>query len=158
MSINLSLFLPSLPRTPLQGRQHRAECGVCYRIVRVLAPSTKGILSPLPLTLPHRADNIVRDAEQVRKTLVPSDAYAGRWSIIGQSFGGFCAVSYLSMYPNSLIEVMITGGIPPDVTQRCSADAVYRALYRRDILQVSGRVWGQVWEGGWSPGGRSACQ
>lgn len=100
----------------------------------------------------------MRDAEQVRKTLVPSDAYAGRWSIIGQSFGGFCAVSYLSMYPNSLIEVMITGGIPPDVTQRCSADAVYRALYRRVILQVWGRVWGQVWEGGWSLGSRSACQ
>lgn len=96
------------------------------------------------LSFPGRADSIVRDAEQVRKTLVPSDVYAGRWSIIGQSFGGFCAVSYLSMYPNSLIEVMITGGIPPDVTQRCSADAVYRALYRRVILQVWGRVWVQV--------------
>ena len=30
---------------------------------------------------------------------------------------------------------MLTGGIPPDITQSCSADAVYRSLYRRVMLQ-----------------------
>ena len=34
-----------------------------------------------------------------------------------------------------LIEVLMTGGIPPDITQACSADAVYRSLYRRVMLQ-----------------------
>ena len=29
----------------------------------------------------------------------------------------------------------MTGGIPPDITQACSADAVYRSLYRRVMLQ-----------------------
>ena len=34
-----------------------------------------------------------------------------------------------------LIEAILTGGIPPDITQMCSAEAVYRALYRRVMLQ-----------------------
>lgn len=45
-----------------------------------------------------RADNIVRDCEAVRRCLMtdcPEDKR--KWSIIGQSFGGFCAVTYLSM-------------------------------------------------------------
>lgn len=45
-----------------------------------------------------RADNIVRDCEAIRRCLTtdyPEDQR--KWSIIGQSFGGFCAVTYLSM-------------------------------------------------------------
>lgn len=43
--------------------------------------------------VPDRADNIVRDAEAVRMAMVPSDAPGGgRWTLLGQSFGGFCAV------------------------------------------------------------------
>lgn len=44
-----------------------------------------------------RADSIVRDCEAIRDVLTqdyPSDQR--RWSILGQSFGGFCAVTYLS--------------------------------------------------------------
>ncbi|GAX76714.1 hypothetical protein CEUSTIGMA_g4160.t1 [Chlamydomonas eustigma] len=82
-----------------------------------------------------RADSIVRDAEMVRKTLVPSESYGGRWSVLGQSFGGFCSITYISIAPDSLIEVFITGGIPPDISLPCSAEAVYRALYRRVMLQ-----------------------
>ena len=36
-----------------------------------------------------------------------------RWSILGQSFGGFCVVAYLSAHPGSLREAFITGGLPP---------------------------------------------
>ena len=46
-----------------------------------------------------RADSIVKDAEVVRKALVPSDNSNGRWSVLGQSFGGFCALTYLSFAP-----------------------------------------------------------
>jgi pimeloyl-ACP methyl ester carboxylesterase len=69
-----------------------------------------------------RADAIVADAELIRKRLT-----GGRpWSILGQSFGGFCAVSYLSHAPEGLREAVITGGLPGlDV----SADDVYRATY-----------------------------
>ncbi|KAJ5495851.1 Proline iminopeptidase [Penicillium diatomitis] len=44
-----------------------------------------------------RADSIVRDCEAIREILTqeyPADQRV--WSIIGQSFGGFCAASYLS--------------------------------------------------------------
>src|SRR6185436_10387559 len=57
-----------------------------------------------------RADSIVRDAEIIRRALLGED---GRWSLLGQSYGGFCAVTYLSLFPASLREVFITGGLPP---------------------------------------------
>jgi pimeloyl-ACP methyl ester carboxylesterase len=55
-----------------------------------------------------RADAIVRDAECFRE-------YLGidRWSALGQSFGGFCSLHYLSVAPGSLREVFFTGGLPP---------------------------------------------
>jgi pimeloyl-ACP methyl ester carboxylesterase len=69
-----------------------------------------------------RADSIVRDAELIRRELAGGQP----WSVLGQSFGGFCAVSYLSLAPEGIQEAFITGGLPGlDVT----ADDVYRAAY-----------------------------
>jgi pimeloyl-ACP methyl ester carboxylesterase len=68
-----------------------------------------------------RADSIVRDAEWIRRELG-----VDRWSVLGQSFGGFCALAYLSIAPEGLREALFTGGLPPlgrDV------DDVYRATY-----------------------------
>ena len=55
-----------------------------------------------------RADSIVRDAERVRAALDVE-----RWSVMGQSFGGFCVLAYLSAFPGSLREAFICGGLPP---------------------------------------------
>lgn len=83
-----------------------------------------------------RADSIVADAEMIRQVLVPEDQSLGpRWSILGQSFGGFCAFTYLSMAPDGLVEVLTTGGVPPAISQPCSAEAVYKALFKRVLLQ-----------------------
>jgi pimeloyl-ACP methyl ester carboxylesterase len=66
----------------------------------------------------------VRDAECIREVLSP-----GRpWSLLGQSFGGFCSLTYLSLFPRSLHEVYLTGGVAPIGR---SADEVYRATYQR---------------------------
>jgi len=71
-----------------------------------------------------RADNIVRDAERIRRELTGG----APWSVLGQSFGGFCTVTYLSTAPEGVREAFITGGLPGlDVT----ADDVYRAAYPR---------------------------
>ena len=71
-----------------------------------------------------RADNIVRDAERIRHEL----AGGAPWSVLGQSFGGFCAVTYLSVAPEGVREAFITGGLPGlDVT----ADDIYRVAYPR---------------------------
>jgi pimeloyl-ACP methyl ester carboxylesterase len=68
-----------------------------------------------------RADAIVHDAEWIRRGLG-----VDRWSLLGQSFGGLCALTYLSIAPESLREVLITGGIP---TLRRSIDEVYAKTY-----------------------------
>ncbi|KAG6873844.1 hypothetical protein C0995_010456 [Termitomyces sp. Mi166 len=77
-----------------------------------------------------RADNIVRDCEAIRKILLgnKTDEEDRKWTILGQSFGGFCCLTYLSFYPEGLKEVFITAGIPPLVD---SPDTVYRALAKR---------------------------
>lgn len=70
-----------------------------------------------------RADSIVRDAEVIRAAL-----NVDRWSILGQSFGGFCAMTYLSLAPQSLAAAYITGGVPPlDKTP----DEIYAVTYDR---------------------------
>ena len=70
-----------------------------------------------------RADSIVADAEAIRHALG-----SGPWSIYGQSYGGFCALSYLSFAPEGLREALITGGLAPLAG---AADRVYQATFRR---------------------------
>jgi pimeloyl-ACP methyl ester carboxylesterase len=55
-----------------------------------------------------RADSIVRDAEHIRRELG-----VDRWSVLGQSFGGLCVMSYLSIAPEGLREAFVTGGLAP---------------------------------------------
>ncbi|CAG7971438.1 unnamed protein product [Penicillium salamii] len=74
-----------------------------------------------------RADNIVRDCEAIRNILTndyPADQR--QWSILGQSFGGFCAVTYLSKFPEGLREAFLTGGLPPLTS---GPDPVYAKTY-----------------------------
>ncbi len=77
----------------------------------------------------HRADAIVRDAECFREALG-----VDRWSVLGQSFGGFCVVTYLSTFPGSLREAFITGGLPP---LNRSIDEVYAETYRSTIEKTA---------------------
>ncbi len=70
-----------------------------------------------------RADAIVRDAEWIRRELGVE-----RWSVLGQSFGGLCVTTYLSIAPEGLSEALITGGLPP---MRRDIDEVYGCTYRR---------------------------
>ena len=70
-----------------------------------------------------RAPSIVQDAEMVRLALG-----AGPWTTLGQSFGGFCTLSYLSWHPEGLERCLVTGGLAPLTGH---ADRVYRATYAR---------------------------
>jgi len=74
-----------------------------------------------------RADSIVRDAELIRRELIGEK---NRWSVLGQSYGGFCITHYLSVAPDGLKEAIITGGLPP---LNCPPDNVYRATYKSVI-------------------------
>ncbi|GAB4098862.1 alpha/beta fold hydrolase [Sinomonas halotolerans] len=70
-----------------------------------------------------RADSIVLDCEAIRRALG-----SGPWTVLGQSYGGFCALTYLSLAPQGLRRALITGGLAP---LDGAADRVYRATYAR---------------------------
>jgi pimeloyl-ACP methyl ester carboxylesterase len=77
----------------------------------------------------HRADRIVDDAEALRRHLLGDRP----WTVLGQSFGGFCAWTYLSRAPEGLDAVYVTGGVPP---VGVSPDDVYRATTRAVARRV----------------------
>ena len=69
-----------------------------------------------------RADAIVADAELIRAQVT-----GGRpWSLLGQSFGGFVTVAYLSQAPDGVREALVAGGLPG---LHATADDVYRLTY-----------------------------
>jgi len=74
-----------------------------------------------------RADAIVRDAEHLRRALGVE-----RWSVLGQSFGGLCVMTYLSVAPEGLDLALIAGGLAP---LDAPADDVYRATYARMLAR-----------------------
>jgi len=73
-----------------------------------------------------RQDAIVADAEHVRATV-----YGGRrWSSLGQSYGGFLTLAYLSRHPEALTACYVTGGLPGiDAT----AEEVYARTFPRQL-------------------------
>lgn len=54
-----------------------------------------------------RADQIVGDAEALRRALGIK-----KWTVMGQSFGGFIITAYLSRFPEAIEKAYITGGLP----------------------------------------------
>ncbi|WP_405597396.1 MULTISPECIES: alpha/beta fold hydrolase [unclassified Streptomyces] len=77
-----------------------------------------------------RADSIVRDCEAIRGEVTGG----APWTVLGQSFGGFCVTHYLSTAPEGLTAAVITGGLP---TLDGHADDVYRAAYPRIERKVA---------------------
>lgn len=86
--------------------------------------SLRGEHDALEYLVNFRADSIVEDMERLRMELLGNQ----KWLLLGQSFGGFCLFTYLSMYAESLSEVLVTGGIPPIGH---TADHVYTQTYKR---------------------------
>jgi pimeloyl-ACP methyl ester carboxylesterase len=77
-----------------------------------------------------RADSIVGDCEWIRQ-----DLGVDRWTVLGQSFGGFTSLTYLSIAPEGLAAALITGGLSPVGRP---VDDIYAATYRR-VLEANGR-------------------
>ncbi|MWB97757.1 alpha/beta fold hydrolase [Agromyces seonyuensis] len=75
-----------------------------------------------------RADSIVADAELLRTSV-----FGGRrWSTLGQSYGGFVTLAYLSRAPEGLAACYVTGGLPsirPDAAE----------VYRRTFPRIAGK-------------------
>jgi pimeloyl-ACP methyl ester carboxylesterase len=90
-----------------------------------------------------RADSIVRDCEALREHL----GVAG-WSVLGQSFGGFTTLAYLSTDASAVREAFFTGGLPaigrhPDEVyaltydkMRAASERYYRRFpHHRDVVR-----------------------
>jgi hypothetical protein len=82
-----------------------------------------------------RADNIVKDAEAIKEVLMtPTEPGAPEpgprpWGCaLGQSFGGFCMMSYLSLIEHPPKICLFTGGVAPMLTPAYDA---YSFLWER---------------------------
>ncbi|MFE5795414.1 alpha/beta fold hydrolase [Streptomyces sp. NPDC056503] len=71
-----------------------------------------------------RADAIVDDAELIRRRLCGDTP----WETLGQSYGGFLTLTYLSRAPEGLRACYVTGGLPG---LTATADEVYARTYPR---------------------------
>jgi pimeloyl-ACP methyl ester carboxylesterase len=130
-------FEATRPTSPPTGWMKRALQD--YRVL-LLDQRGTGRSTPVGPTIPgdtpqaqaeylthFRADSIVRDCEAIRRELGVE-----QWSVLGQSFGGFTSMTYLSIAPEGLREAFITGGLSPIGRP---VDDIYGATYRRLIVQ-----------------------
>lgn len=97
------------------------------RSTPVTARTASRFASPARLAehLGHfRADSIVADAELIRRQLCGDEP----WETLGQSYGGFVTLTYLSQAPEGLRACYVTGGLPG---LSATADDVYARTYPR---------------------------
>ncbi|CAD7924874.1 unnamed protein product [Amoebophrya sp. A120] len=106
--VRVALPVKQIKRTSVHGRRQRS-------------PEEQAQFLSYFLT-----DSIVADLELFRKARFGEDQ---RWSVLGQSYGGFLATHYLSLHPYALRHIYLTGGLPPPPT--CPVVDVYRATFRR---------------------------
>ena len=124
-------FEAARPTSPLSGWLKRAVQD--YRVL-LLDQRGTGRSMPVGAQIPgdtpeaqrdylvhFRADSIVRDAELIRRELGVE-----QWTVLGQSFGGFTSMTYLSIAPEGLREAFITGGLAPIGRP---VDDIYGATY-----------------------------
>lgn len=98
-----------------------------------LSPSTLGLRGDDEVQAKYlrsfRADSIVKDCEAIRKALTKDLPVAKqKWSLMGQSFGGFCISTYLSFFPEFIREAFLFGGLPPLID---GPDEVYKRTFRK---------------------------
>ncbi|GIH98785.1 alpha/beta fold hydrolase [Planobispora takensis] len=88
-------------------------------------PSAAGSAAEAAGYLRHfRADAIVADAELIRRELCGDRP----WETLGQSYGGFITMTYLSRAPEGLRACYVTGGLPG---LTATAEEVYARTYPR---------------------------
>ncbi|WP_410171175.1 alpha/beta fold hydrolase [Brucella intermedia] len=76
-----------------------------------------------------RADSIISDFEHVRKTVFGGQ----RWETLGQSYGGFLTLTYLSKAPEGLSACYVTGGL-------AGLEAMAEDIYRRTYPRVAAKT------------------
>ncbi|MDN3311563.1 alpha/beta fold hydrolase [Microbacterium oryzae] len=76
-----------------------------------------------------RAEQIIADLEHIRRAV-----FGGiRWQTLGQSYGGFLTLTYLSFHPEALSASYVTGGLT-------STDPDPVEVYRRTLPRVAAKT------------------
>lgn len=110
----------------------------CTKFMRLLRPqdhpnntdtdlTNDEVVSMTRLLTLFRQDYIVRDLEAIRQCLLISGLRNNKWDLVGQSFGGWISLSYLSYYPEGINTSSITAGLAPIGK---SPDEIYSALFK----------------------------
>ncbi|MBN9155908.1 MULTISPECIES: alpha/beta fold hydrolase [unclassified Microbacterium] len=121
-----ALHAPAGPAWLDQALEHYRVVLIDQRGTGRSTPVSDGILDrgaeAVAEHLTHlRADAIVRDCEALRAHLG-----ADRWNVLGQSFGGFTTLAYLSAAASSIDAAYLTGGLS---TVTRTPDEVYALCY-----------------------------
>lgn len=132
-------FPAGRPTFPLSGWMAAAsEKGFRILLLDQRGTGLSSALTPASLVRQHpsaeaqaehlsffRADSIVRDCEVVRRSLCGDDT---KLTLLGQSFGGFVMLTYLSLFPGSLERCLFTFGLAPVMRE---VEEVYAATFQR---------------------------
>lgn len=114
-------FRVILPDQRGTGRSSRVQASVARRFgtPRALADYLHHFL----------ADSIIRDFEHLRRT-----EFGGRrWVTLGQSYGGFLTLTYLSTFPEAILASFTAGGIP---AIDAGPDTVYEHTVRKMMMKT----------------------
>ena len=106
-------------RAAARPARHRAQHPVTARLgVRAAGCGDRRLPAPFP-----------RRRHRRRCRAIPRRCSAcERWDTLGQSYGGFITLTYLSRAPHALRTCYVTGGLPGIAT---TADEVYRRTFPR---------------------------
>ncbi|MBE6469165.1 MAG: alpha/beta hydrolase [Coriobacteriaceae bacterium] len=103
--------------------------GRSSRVSRHLTERVPGARAQADYLKRHLARSIVKDFEYLRLT-----AFGGRrWTTLGQSYGGFLTLTYLSFYPEGVAASFVCGGIPH---LPASAEEVYAHTVPRMAMKT----------------------
>ncbi|KAA8817288.1 alpha/beta fold hydrolase [Bifidobacterium callitrichos] len=101
-------FRVILPDQRGTGRSNRVDTHTMTRIAAAHTGTTDAARAQADYLKLFLADSIVRDFEHLRRT-----EFGGRkWVTMGQSYGGFLTLTYLSLFPEGINASFTTGGIP----------------------------------------------
>jgi len=101
------------------------------RSTRVQASSIAGMTAQEAASFLQcfRAEQIIADLEHLRRTV-----FGGvRWQTLGQSYGGFLTLTYLSFHPEAVSAAYVTGGLT-------SFEPDPRDVYRRTFPRVAAKT------------------
>ena len=117
-------FRVILPDQRGTGRSSRIDSHAMARLVPAGARAQADYLKRF------LADSIVRDFEHLRRT----EFGGAKWVTLGQSYGGFLTLTYLSFFPEGVAASFTTGGIP-----HVPADAVevYEHTFPRMLAKTA---------------------